>query len=299
MATTSTILAAARDEFDELIKNIRPKLHRYCARMTGSVVEAEDVVQDALGKAYYLLSTTEVTNLEGWLFRIAHNKAIDFLREAKNSPIDFVEEYPPQGEVASPLENEEVTKLAVSIYLQLTPMQRSCVVLKDVIGYSLSEVSEMLDVSVGAIKAALHRGRENLRDLANKVDDNVPLPLDEPETKLLSMYVERFNARDFDAIRAMLTDDVRLDLVERLKTQGAVEVGKYFHNYSRIEDWRLTLGFVERRPAILVSDIEDPRQYIYIILIQWDQQKVALIRDYRYARLVMLDADIEVVRDGK
>ncbi len=77
----SPALTRARAEFDELVSEIRPELHRYCARMTGSVIDGEDVVQDALAKAYNALATTsQVSNMRGWLFRIAHNKAIDHLR---------------------------------------------------------------------------------------------------------------------------------------------------------------------------------------------------------------------------
>ena len=154
MQQTPPILVEAREEFDQLVQSIRPKLHRYSARMTGSVVDAEDVVQDALAKAYFQLADTEIANLEGWLIRIVHNKAIDYLRDTKRSPINYVDEYPPTSDEAAPLENQEKTAFALSIYLQLTPLQRSSVILKDVIGYSLAEVSEILDVSVGAIKAA-------------------------------------------------------------------------------------------------------------------------------------------------
>ena len=293
MAQSSpAILAEARDEFSQLTEGIRPTLHRYCARMTGSVVDAEDVFQDAPAKAYYLLPTTEVSNLQGWLFRIVHNKAIDYLWKNKSNPMEPLEEVPLQAELAPPLENEELATLAFSIYLQLTPMQRSCVILKDVIGYSLAEISELLDVSVGAIKAALHSGRENLRKLDNSVDAGVPLHLEEPEASLLSKYVERFNARDFDAVRAMLGDDVRLDLVERTKAQGVVEVGQYFGNYDKQKDWRLSLGFVEGRPAILVADPQEPASVLYFVFVRWEGGKISLIRDYRYARYVMVDAAI-------
>src|SRR6267154_6537470 len=72
---------AAREAFDRLLRELRPKLHRYCARMTGSVIDGEDVVQDALVKALEALSqSAPVTHLEGWVFRIAHNAALDFLR---------------------------------------------------------------------------------------------------------------------------------------------------------------------------------------------------------------------------
>lgn len=291
------VLAAAREEFDRLVKQFRPNLHRYCARMTGSVVDAEDVVQDTLAKAYYLLPTTEVSNFEGWLLRIAHNKAIDYLRKTGSNPTEALDEYPLQADLAPPLENKELATLALSIYLQLTPLQRSCVIFKDVIGNSLAEISELLDVSVGAVKAALHRGRENLRKLSESVDSGVPLRLEEPEASLLSRYVECFNARDFDAVRAMLADDVRLDVVERVKAQGAVEVAQYFHNYSKQEDWYLSLGFVEGKPAVLISDPQETSSVLYFVFVQWDRGKVSSIQDYRYARCVMADAEISKHED--
>jgi DNA-directed RNA polymerase specialized sigma24 family protein len=74
-------LTKARAELEKLVGEIRPELHRYCARMTGSVVDGEDVVQDTLARAFYLLpQTAEIANLRSWLFRIAHNKAVDQAR---------------------------------------------------------------------------------------------------------------------------------------------------------------------------------------------------------------------------
>ena len=70
-----------RGKFDQLLGELRPKLHRYCARMTGSVVDGEDVVQEALVKAIEAFpGAGPIANPEGWLFRIAHNAALDFLR---------------------------------------------------------------------------------------------------------------------------------------------------------------------------------------------------------------------------
>src|SRR5690349_20808880 len=72
----------SRAEFERLIGEIRPELHRYCARMTGSVIDGEDVVQETLTKAFTALSESpSVPNLRAWLFRIAHNKAVDYTRD--------------------------------------------------------------------------------------------------------------------------------------------------------------------------------------------------------------------------
>lgn len=65
---------------EALLARMRPKLHRYCARMVGSVIDGEDVLQDALIKAMEALQSVTPVNTEGWLFRIAHNTALDFLR---------------------------------------------------------------------------------------------------------------------------------------------------------------------------------------------------------------------------
>src|SRR4030088_123416 len=67
--------------FLETITQLRPRLHRYCSRMTGSVMDGEDVVQDALFEAYRKLDQYDDSRpLTPWLFRIAHNRCIDFLR---------------------------------------------------------------------------------------------------------------------------------------------------------------------------------------------------------------------------
>jgi RNA polymerase sigma-70 factor (ECF subfamily) len=283
-----------RAEFEELIQDIRPELHRYVARMIGSAIEAEDVVQEALVKAndsFALL--TSRSNLRGWLFRIAHNKAIDHLRRGQHEPVELLDEYPMPVEHDQPLEEKELAALALSVFLKLAPRQRSCVIFKDVLGYSLAEISELLNATVPEIKAALHRGRTRLRELAPSAEVSAPV-LDARQRELLARYVDRFNARDFEAVRAMLADEVRLDLVGRVKLAGAAEINDhYFYNYNLVEDWRMALGRVESRLAILVFDpAEAPPQPTYCVLLTWDETQVARIRDYRYARYIMRDAEV-------
>src|SRR3981189_2161157 len=92
--------------FLETITHLRPSLHRYCSRMTGSVMDGEDVVQDALFQAYRKLDSFDDDRpLSPWLFRIAHNRCIDFLRrrgvreEAEAAVVepDFVAPAEPSG----------------------------------------------------------------------------------------------------------------------------------------------------------------------------------------------------------
>src|SRR5256714_12352919 len=81
MSASTAGTGDTREAFDRLLGELRPKLHRYCARMTGSVVDGEDVLQEALVKAIEAFPQAgPVANPESWLFRIAHNAALDFLR---------------------------------------------------------------------------------------------------------------------------------------------------------------------------------------------------------------------------
>ena len=177
-------LAKARDEFDVLVADIRPQLLRYCARMTGSAVDGEDIVQDALAKVYFgLPQLGHVENLRAWLFRVAHNKALDHLRRYDVRFGDTLEgELPAQTE-DSPLEAAEMAEWGLSHFVRLTALQRSCVILKDVLSYSLEEISEILDASVPSIKGALHRGRAGLRRQA-AAGESQPAPVLPPEQAL-------------------------------------------------------------------------------------------------------------------
>jgi RNA polymerase sigma-70 factor (ECF subfamily) len=289
--------ADTRAALDRLLAGLRPKLHRYCARMTGSVIDGEDVVQDALLKAIEAFPQAEsIAHPEGWLFRIAHNAALDFLRRRARQQSSRVDEDPDMiVDPAIPTRDRQIAAASLRTFMRLPAAQRSSVILMDVLGYSVEEIGGVMDSSVPAVKAALHRGRARLRALAQEPEDT-PLPgLAEPERSLLAAYVERFNARDFDAIRDMLADEVRLELVARTRMNGRNEVRKYFHNYAQVEDWHFSAGLVDGRPAALVHrpDIS-PRTPAYFVLLALDGARVMHIRDFRYARYATEGAELSV-----
>jgi len=277
----------ARADFERQLAELRPKLHSYCARMTGSVIDGEDVVQEALLSALEAWSQNpSIANPGGWLFRITHNAALDFLRRRARLEAAHSEEDPDMiADPINPVDDRQTAAASLRTFIRISVSQRSAVILRDVLGYSLEEVAGVLGASIPAAKSALQRGRTRLRELGQE-PDNTPLPvLAEPGRARLASYVERFNARDFEAIRDMLADDVRLDLVNRLSAKGRSEVGKYFHNYSLVYDWRFVPGFVDQRPAILVCDPNDLRgRPAYFVLLTWEENNVVGIRDFRFAR---------------
>ena len=201
---TSLALAQARREFDELVRDVRLDLHRYCARMTGSVMDGEDIVQETLAKAFYLLPTLgPVPTLRPWLFRIAHNKCVDFLRRYEHRHVEPLDEHPAVEAESDPLQASEVAEIALSWYLKITALQRSVIILMDVMSYSMAEISEVLDLSLPAIKGALHRGRAALRKQAVASRDGGRAPLDADEERLLARYVARLlETRDTPAASA-------------------------------------------------------------------------------------------------
>ena len=284
------------DALERLLVRLRPRLHRYGARMVGSVIDGEDVVQEASVKALEAVTAAPaIANPEAWLFAVVHNTALDVLRRRARQPrLGGDEELAMVSDPVDEVYRREAAAAGLHAFMWLPPAQRSSVILMDVLGYSLDEIGAITGSSVAAVKAALHRGRERLRAAAAEPDDRPPPTLDAAARARLAAYVARFNARDFEALRDMLAEDVEVDLVTRARLKGRAEVsGRYFGNYSRADDWHFEPGFVDRRPALIACDPHDPtRRPTYFMLLRWNAGEVAAIRDFRHAPYVIEGAQV-------
>jgi RNA polymerase sigma-70 factor, ECF subfamily len=272
--------SADLEALSRLMAELRPRLHRYCARMVGSVFDGEDILQEALAKATEALPTAgSLAKAESWLFTIAHNTALDALRRRKRQAEVPLQTDSPELPDALPEADSWVAATAsLATLMQLPVLQRSTVVLMDVLEYSLAETVEILGTTLPAVKAALHRGRVRLKAMA-AAPQSAPSALGEEEQARLRSY--------FDALRNLLAEDVQLDLVNRTKLAGRKDVSVYFTRYSERSDWKFTVGLVEGRPALLLSNPADTTDTVEsVVLLDWSNGRISGIRDFYYARYV-------------
>lgn len=277
-----------------MLVGLRPKLHRYAARMAGSAIDGEDIVQEAVVKALAAHDGgARVERPEQWLFRIAHNAAQDHLRRRQRERSRMSEaDMTAVADLSASAETRLATAMSLRSFMRLTPAQRSAVILVDVLGLSLHETCEVTGATLAAVKAALHRGRAELKALAALPDDMTMPKLDPEEERRLRRYVDLFNARDFDGVRMLIAEDIQVDVVNRARLNGKKEASTYFGNYDRMSDWALSLGFVEARPAILIRNPRAGDTVRGFVLIDWRGDEVVRIRDFRHAPYCVAEADI-------
>jgi RNA polymerase sigma factor (sigma-70 family) len=291
-----------RAEFLALAGELRGELHRYCARLMGSVIDGEDVVQDTFARALVAIGEIEQMPLvRPWLFRIAHNRALDLLRSRtlrKAEPIEAASDVADESS-ADPMEvlmRQEAVETAVSRFAELPLPQRSVVILKDVLDESLKDIADLLDLTVDAVKAHLARGRARLREINAQ-----PPTLAEakPASAAVTRYVALFNAQNWDGLRALLADDVKLHQSTYPMRAGAADVGMFFTIYAKFEGVRLAPAWVEGREVIAVFENRTDAKPAYFMWLEWRGERISFIRDYRYARYVVSDAELVLAAEGE
>jgi RNA polymerase sigma factor (sigma-70 family) len=286
-------MADARERFLELVAGVRPELHRYCTRMTGSVFDGEDVVQETLAKACYALAQMDAPPpLRPWLFRIAHNTALDFVRRYEHRHVRAFESMDEVAEMSEEAPDGERVDAALQVFTALPPLQRSALALKDVLGLSLEETADTMDTSVAAVKAALLRARANVAKATPSTSPDASLDIER-----LRRYADMFNARDFTGLRALFGEETRLEVVSRVQRRGS-SAAEYFTRYpeiSRQEDLRAAAGWVDGIPALAIFRPAASREPAYFVLLDFrDDQHIRGVRDYRYVPYVARDATFKL-----
>jgi len=191
---------------------------------------------------------------------------------------------------------QEAVKTAVSRFVELPILQRSVVILKDVLDESLIEIAALLDLTVDAVKGHLARGRARLREIHAQAG---PLPDARTASAAVARYVALFNQRDWDGLRALLADDVKLNQSSHPLRVGPVDVGLFFTIYAKIDGVWLAPAWLEGREVIAVfEDRVDPKPS-YLMWLEWRDGRISFIRDYRYVRYVAADAELVRAPDTK
>ena len=282
-------------------ETLRPELHRYCARLMGSVIEGEDVVQDTFARAFVALDELEErAPLRAWLFRIAHNRALDLLRSRAihaSEPVEAAHEVadPESPDPVEVLMRREAVETAVSRFVELPTVQRSVLILKDVLDQSLEEIAAMLDLTVNAVKAHLARGRARLKAI-NAQAPAQPAP--RPPSPAVARYVAMFNRRDWEGLRAMLADDVRLIQSSYPLRAGRAEVGMFFSIYARQPPARVGPAWLGGREVIAVWEDSRAAKPSYFMWLERTDGKISFLRDYRHVPYVVDDAELILAADS-
>jgi RNA polymerase sigma-70 factor (ECF subfamily) len=189
----------------DTIEPIRPRLYRYCQKLTGSIFDAEDLLQETLLKGFGSIGSGVFVNqpapdARAYLCRIATNAWIDTQRKRMRAE-----------RAATMTQAEETTRetppltpaAGAALFERASPQERAAVVLKDVFDFSLKEIADLIQTSEGAVKTALHRGREKLGEIAT---EHAPPRMARASTELLDAFDAAFRARDVAAITSLLLE---------------------------------------------------------------------------------------------
>ena len=173
-------------------------------------------------------------------------------------------------------------------------MQRSVVILKDVLDQSLEEIADLLHLTVNAVKAHLARGRSRLKAI-NAQTPAQPAP--RAPSPAVARYVALFNGHDWDGLRAMLADDVRL-LQSTYPLRTGADVKMFFGIYAQYAPVRLAPAWLDGREVIAVFEDPTSAKPSYLMWLEWTDGRISFIRDYRYVRYVVDDAELVLAPDA-
>lgn len=212
--------AGDQHAFAQAVEPHRDELHRHCYRMTGSLHDADDLVQETLFRAWRGLGTyAGRASFRSWLYRIATNRTLDSLHASSRvakphwEGIDegieppWMQPYPGPHDVVT---RRETISVAFVVAIQRLPArQRAVLLLRDVLGFSVNEIRALLDATGPSVNSALQRARANLADHTARVAERAPSA---EEATLRDQLIIAWERADIDAFAELLTADVRLTM---------------------------------------------------------------------------------------
>jgi RNA polymerase sigma-70 factor (TIGR02960 family) len=217
------------DAFATLTERYRRELHVHCYRMLGSFDEAEDVVQEALLRAWRKRDSFDRgPHFRAWLYRIATNACLDALRRSSRrieslssfAEVPWLQPYPDRllDEIAPSDDQPDAVVVAretieltfIAVIQLLPPRQRAVLILRDVLGYSAAETASLLELSVAAANSALQRARATLEE--KRPERSAATELTEQERALLAGFIDAHERADATATAALVREDIRITM---------------------------------------------------------------------------------------
>lgn len=160
-------LAGSQSAFEQILRRYQRPILSFLARMTGDTALAEDLAQETFVKAFRKLAAFDTSRrLSSWLFRIAHNTAVDALRKAKPQAVTLdsgdLPDDPPAPAAADPVERRALGRALQTALARLRPEYRTAVVLRYEDGLSFEEIGQVLGVPEATARSHVHRARKEL-----------------------------------------------------------------------------------------------------------------------------------------
>ena len=276
------------------VQPLRPQLHAYCRRLTRDLWDAEDLVQDSLLKAFGTLGRIDnpIRNPRAYLLRIATNLWIDTIRR-RDTERGYTDHDAP-AEPEAPDTTAAVRSAGAVLMHRLPPRERAAIVLKDVFDMSLEESADVLETTVGAVKSALHRGRERLREEEDAATASPRRAM--PSHELIDRFVERLQAKDKAGLLELVLDNAAAENVgcsyqfgaemhggKSSWFEGAISEHPEWPDWIRWEAMRVQAAEYEGEPIVLIFHTRKGVEYLEVVIRLEEQDgRVAALRSYGF-----------------